>query len=70
MREHDRNNGVNPKKRGQMNRQKNRELTGWEENSSVSFLYGHLTLVMMDIKDRTFILAFLNKLSNTENLSL
>jgi len=32
MREHDRNNGLNPKKRGQMNRQKNRELTGLEEN--------------------------------------
>lgn len=33
-----------------MKRQKNRELTGWEENSSVSFLDGHLTLVMMDTK--------------------
>ncbi len=45
MREHDRNNGVNPKTRAD---EKTKELTGWEVNSSVSFLYSPLLTLMMD----------------------
>lgn len=62
-------------KQGQMNRQKNRELTGWEENSSVSFLYDILWLWWWTHRlwiclMNTYFLVFFNKLSNTANLSL